>query len=67
MATNRYSVKVLVEYNYEFEAETEEAAEQEGWNYEEYKYRAEVYSIDVTLDEEDIYGEEESEDEEEVA
>lgn len=64
MATNRYSVKVLVEYNFDFEAETEDLAEQEGWNYEDYKGFAEVYSISTSLEEEDIYGEEE---EEEVA
>lgn len=63
MATNRYSVKVLVEYNFEFESETEAEAHEEGYNYEEYKYRAEVYSIETNLDEEDIYGEEEDEEE----
>lgn len=61
MATNRYSVKVLVEYNFEFEAESEAEAHEEGWNYEEYKYRGEVCSIETSLDEEDIYGEEEEE------
>jgi hypothetical protein len=60
---NRYSVKVVVEYYYEVEAETAEQAEEEGWNYEEHPYNAEVYSIDVDLEEEDIYGEEPEEDE----
>ena len=59
--TNRYSVKVLVEYNFDFEAESEDQAEAEGWNYEEYKGFAEVYSIDTRLEEEDIYGDEEEE------
>jgi hypothetical protein len=42
-----YDVKVIVEYFMEIEADNEEAAEQEGWNYEDYAYSAEVYSIDV--------------------
>jgi hypothetical protein len=42
-----YDVKVIVEYFMEIEADNEEAAEQEGWNYEDYAYNAEVYSIDV--------------------
>jgi hypothetical protein len=50
-----YDVKVVVEYFYEVEAEDEQAAEELGWNYEEYGYTGEVYSIDV---------EEKSEDEE---
>lgn len=53
-----YDVKVIVEYNYEIEAETPELAEEEGWNYEDYGYTAEVYSIDV-----DEQPEEEDEDE----
>lgn len=55
---NRYGVKVVVEYYFDVEAETKEEAEEEGWNYEEYPFNAEVYSIDVRLEEEDIYGEE---------
>jgi len=42
-----YDVKVIVEYNYEVEAENEVEAEQMGWEYEDYGYSAEVYSIDV--------------------
>jgi hypothetical protein len=42
-----YDIKVIVEYNYEVEADSPEEAEQEGWNYEEYPYGAEVYSIEV--------------------
>lgn len=59
---NRYSVRVLVEYNYEVEAETKDEAEQQGWEYEDYSFHAEVYSIDVELEEEDIYGEEPEDD-----
>jgi hypothetical protein len=42
-----FDVKVIVEYNYEVEADTAEEAEQEGWNYEDYGFSAEVYSIDI--------------------
>lgn len=59
---NRYTVTVTVEYCYEVEAPSRLDAEAEGWNYEDYKYTGEVYSIEVDLEEEDIYGEE-SEDE----
>ena len=55
---NRYSVKVVVEYYYDVECENAAQAEEEGWKYEDYPYSAEVYSIDVNLEEEDIYGEE---------
>lgn len=55
---NRYGVKVVVEYYYDVEAKTAEEAEQEGWKYEDYPYGASVYSIDVDLEEQDIYGEE---------
>ena len=47
-----YDVKVIVEYNYEVEAETEEEAEQMGWEYEDYSYAGEVYSIEVYEQEE---------------
>lgn len=43
-----YDVKVIVEYNYEVEADNAEDAESMGWDYPEYAYSAEVYSIDVT-------------------
>ena len=43
----RYWVKVIVEYNYEVEANTAEEAEEEGWNYEEYRYNASVDEIKV--------------------
>jgi hypothetical protein len=45
MAT--YDIKVLVEYNYEVEAENKDEAEKMGWEYEDYGYTGEVYSIDV--------------------
>jgi hypothetical protein len=48
-----YDVKVLVEYNYEVEADTPEEAEEQGWMYEDYSYNAEVYSIDIDEQEED--------------
>lgn len=43
-----YDLEVTVTYNYEVEADTWEEAEQMGWEYEDYGYAAEVYSIDVT-------------------
>jgi hypothetical protein len=42
-----YDVKVLVEYNYEVEANSDKEAEEQGWMYEDYAYSGEVYSIDV--------------------
>ena len=42
-----YDIKVIVEYNYEVEAENETEAEEQGWHYEDYAYSGEVYSIDV--------------------
>jgi hypothetical protein len=42
-----YDVHVVVHYDMEVEADSYEEAEAEGWNYEEYCYNAEVYSIDV--------------------
>jgi hypothetical protein len=44
----QYEVKVIVEYNYDVEAETAEEAEALGWEYEDYAFSADVYSIDVT-------------------
>lgn len=46
-----YSVKVIVEYNFEVEADDAEQAEAIGWYYENYAYSAEVYSIEVDEDE----------------
>jgi hypothetical protein len=48
-----YDVKVIVEYNYEVEADTPELAEEQGWDYEEYAYTGEVYSIEVDEQEEE--------------
>jgi hypothetical protein len=59
--TNLYSVKVIVEFNYDVEAQTKEEAEERGWYWEEYPQWGEVYSIDVELEEEDIYGEDDEE------
>ena len=42
-----YDVKVIVEYNYEVEANSEKEAEEQGWMYEDYAYSGEVYSIDI--------------------
>jgi hypothetical protein len=55
-----FDVKVIVEYNYEVEAESAKEAEELGWYYEDYSYSGEVYSIDV-----DEQPEDEEEDEEE--
>lgn len=59
---NRYGVSVTVQYFFDVEAKTAEEAHEEGWKYEDYAFSAEVYSIDVELEEEDIYGEEPDED-----
>ena len=48
-----YDVKVLVEFNYEVEADSEEEAEKQGWIYEDHLYSAEVYSIKVSEQDED--------------
>jgi hypothetical protein len=42
-----YDVKVIVEYNYEVEADSDKQAEEQGWMYEDYAYSGEVYSIDI--------------------
>ena len=44
MAT--WNVKVVVEYEYEVEADTFEEAEKQGWEYEEYYYCGTVDSIE---------------------
>jgi hypothetical protein len=53
MAT--YNVTVMVEYSYEVEADNDEAAEAEGWKYEDYGYTAQVdgITVDKMDDEED--------------
>ena len=45
MAT--YDVKVIVEYNYEVEADSDKEAEEQGWMYEDYSWTGEVYSIEI--------------------
>jgi hypothetical protein len=60
---NKYGVTVVVEYYYEVEALNSDQAQEEGWNYEDYSYAGSVYSINTSLIEEDIYGEEPEEEE----
>lgn len=43
----KYYIKTIVEYWTEEEFDTAEQAEKYGWEYEDYKHSAEVYSIDV--------------------
>ena len=43
-----YDVRVVVEYFYEVEADTEEEAIATGWEYENYAHFAEVETINVT-------------------
>jgi len=59
MAT--FEVKVRVDYFYEVEADSLEEAEEQGWQYEDYRGFADVYSIDITQISDD---EEEDEDDE---
>jgi hypothetical protein len=42
-----YNVKVMVEFNYEIEADSEEIAEAEGWKWEEYRHHSDVNSIEI--------------------
>lgn len=42
-----YNVKVVVEYEYEVEADSLEEAEKQGFDYEEWSYLGEIYSIDA--------------------
>jgi len=37
-----YDVKVIVEYNYEVEADNDQEAEEQGWHYEDYGYTADI-------------------------
>lgn len=53
-----YDIKVIVEYNYEVEAENETEAEELGWHYEDYAFSGEVYSIDVDEQPEEVEEEE---------
>jgi hypothetical protein len=54
----QFEVKVIVEYNYEVEAENEAEAIEQGWHYEDYTHFADVYSIDVTEVAEEVYEDE---------
>lgn len=54
-----YDVRVVVEYQFEVEADSGTAAEAEGWKYEDYLRYGEVYSIDVDEIEEEEEEEEE--------
>jgi hypothetical protein len=54
-----YNVKVVVEYEYEVEADSLEEAEKQGFEYEEYSYTGDIYSIDA----EELPSDEEDEDE----
>ena len=51
-----YDLKVTVEYNYEVEAETEDLAREQGWDYESHAYSGEVYDIEVDeqIEEEEV-------------
>lgn len=44
-----WRVQVKVDYDYEVEADTKEEAEQEGWNYEDYRQFGSVDLIKVEL------------------
>ena len=57
-----YNVKVIVEFNYEVEADSQDAAEEAGWLWYENHHSGEVYSIDV--DEVIYYDDEEDKEEE---
>ena len=48
-----YDIKVLVEYNYEVEANSDKEAEEQGWMYEDHAYSGEVYSISIDEQEEE--------------
>jgi hypothetical protein len=52
-----YRVQVRVDFDYEIEADSEAAATEQGWNWEDYTAYSDVYSIDV----EDITEEEDEE------
>lgn len=53
----RYTVKTIVEFVYEVEADNEVEAEKQGWEWEDYTFNSAVESIDV----EEIEEEEEEE------
>lgn len=60
----KYDIKVLVQYNYSVEADSQEEAEAEGWKYENYAHFAEVNSIYVYENDDHLWlDDEEDEDE----
>lgn len=59
----KYDIKVIVEYNYEVDADSYEDAEAQGWKYEDYAHFGSVYSIDVSEDDSEWIMDEEDEDE----
>lgn len=61
----KYDVKVVVEYNYNVEADSSDEAGQEGWKYENYAHFAEVVSIDVSEDDSEFLLDDEEDDEDE--
>lgn len=42
-----FNVKVTVDFEYEVEADDEQDAERQGWEYENYLYTGSVYDISV--------------------
>lgn len=57
----KYEVSVRVDFNYEVEADSQEEAEEMGWQYEDYTHFADVYSIHVDEIEPDGLDEDEDE------
>lgn len=49
----KYNVRVVVEYQYEVEADNKKEAEEQGWKYEDYSGFAEVDEIEVEEVEDD--------------
>ena len=49
----KYQVTTIVEYIYDVEADNQEDAEKQGWEYEDYPHAATVDSIEVEEIEED--------------
>ena len=42
-----YRINVVVDYDYEVEAESLEEAEKMAWQYQEFPFHASVYSVDI--------------------
>jgi hypothetical protein len=49
----KYRVKVVVEYDYDVEAESYKEAEDMGWHFEDYPYASTVREIDIEQYEEE--------------